>query len=312
VLGSNPAGRASILRLGPLGERRLSTRAVQLAALSIAWSVAICVHAAQPINGAAAQATAETKTLVGADAKRQSPLQVVDSGDSGATSLGAASSSSDPANFEGIWQPDYSAPKVQSAIGTSGALSTIDGSAPPYTADAANIFWHRVLMEQRGTPVANSASLYLPGIPVAGLALYLAPMDIIQTHEDLDILFEGGFAWSIHLNRGHPEKLSPTYQGDSVGHWEGATLVVDSTGFNTKTWLDPVGSPHSAALRFITRITKIDAGRKLEFVTTFDDPKMYSTPFTTHVTASWRPDLRIQEVEIENMRPENNSNLVYE
>ncbi len=300
------------MRPGQPGDRRLSTRVVEFAALLIAWSAAIPVHAAQPVNGSEAQAVPEPKPLAGADAKRQGPLQVVDPGDSSATAPDTAASSSDPANFEGIWQPDYSAPKVQSAIGTSGALSTIDGSAPPYTAEAANIFWHRVLMEQRGTPVANSASLYLPGIPVTGLALYLAPVDIIQTHDDLEILFEGGFAWSIHLNRGHPKNLRPTYHGDSVGRWEGATLVVDSTGFNTKTWLDPVGSPHSAALRFTTRITKIGAGRKLEFVTTFDDPTMYSTPFTTHVTASWRPDLRIQEVEIENMRPENNSNLVYE
>ena len=219
---------------------------------------------------------------------------------------------SEPASLEGIWQPDYSPPPVQSALGTNGAMSTIEGGLPPFTAEGANIFWHRVAMEQRGTPVANSAAQYLPGIPVTALGLFLGPMNITQNKDNVVILFEGGSLWHIRLNRGHPTKLTPTYRGDSVGHWEGATLVIDSTGFNTKTWLDSIGSPHSASLRFVTRVTRIRQGRQLEFLTTFDDPTMYSKPFTVRSTASWRPDLRMLEVEIENMRPENNANLVYE
>jgi hypothetical protein len=226
--------------------------------------------------------------------------------------LGAAPPSPDPANFEGIWKADFSEPLVSSALGTSGALTTIERSVPPYTAEGANIFWHRVLMEQRGTPVANSASLYLPSIPVNGLALFLSPMSIIQSKDDVVIFFEGGSMWRIHLNRTHQKDLKRTFQGHSVGRWEGATLVVDSTNFNTKTWLDSVGSPHSENLRFITRITKVNNGRKLEFLTTFDDSKMYSRPFTTRQTASWRPDMRMLEVEVENMRPENNANIVIE
>jgi hypothetical protein len=126
------------------------------------------------------------------------------------------------------------------------------------------------------------------------------------------ILFEGGGQWRIHLDRGHPRNLQPTYTGDSVGHWEGATLVVDSIGFNTKTWLDPIGSPHSTDLHFITRISKLQQARKLEFLTTFDDPKMYTKPFTIRTTASWAPQMRMLEVEIENTRPENNSQVVIE
>jgi hypothetical protein len=220
--------------------------------------------------------------------------------------------STEPGNFEGVWKADFAPPLVDSALGTSGSLVTIERTLPPYTAEGANIFWHRVLMEQRGTPVANSPSLYLPGIPMNALSLFLGPMTVIQNRDDFVIFFESGAMWRIHLNRALPKDLEPKFQGYSVGRWQGATLVVESTGFNTRTWLDSVGSPHSEELRFITRITKIDNGRKLEFLTTFDDPKMYSKPFTVRHTASWRPDLRMLEVEIENMRPENNANLVIE
>jgi len=220
--------------------------------------------------------------------------------------------SSEPRNFEGIWKPDYSPPLVQSALGTTGALVTIDGSVPPYSAEGANIFWHRVLMEQRGTPVANSASLYRPGIPLSALNLFLSPMCVVQTERELVILFEGGGLWHIHLDREHPRHLAPAYAGDSVGRWEGATLVVDSVGFNTKTWLDSVGSPHSTELHFITRISKLPQSRKLEYLTTFEDPKMYTRPFTVRSTASWAPQIRMLEVEIENTRPENNAQIVIE
>jgi hypothetical protein len=217
-----------------------------------------------------------------------------------------------PGDFEGVWKPDFTAPLVDSALGTSGSLVTIERTLPPYSAEGANKFWHRVMMEQRGTPVANTPSLYLPSIPLNAMNLFLSPMTILQNRQDFVIFFEAGAMWRIHLGAEHPRDLKPTFQGHSVGRWEGATLVVDSRGFGTRTWLDSVGSPHGKDLRFITRITKIDAGRKLEFLTTFDDPAHYTRPFTVRHTASWRPDLRMLEVEVENMRPENNTNLVIE
>jgi hypothetical protein len=263
-----------------------------------------------------AQSRAQTATPAPANAApppTQAPLVLERPETPEAEDLGdLPAPSSEPRNFEGIWKPDFMPPLVQSALGTTGALVTIEGSVPPYSVEGANIFWHRVLMEQRGTPVANSASLYRPGIPLSALNLYLSPMSVVQTERELVILFEAGPKWHIRLDRGHPSRLAPTYGGDSVGHWEGATLVVDSTGFNTKTWLDSVGSPHSTELRFITRISKLPQSRKLEFLTTFEDPKMYTRPFTIRSTASWTPELRMLEVEIENTRSENNEQLVIE
>lgn len=224
----------------------------------------------------------------------------------------AAQPSTDPRNFEGVWQPDFVPPLVQAGEGTSGALVTVEGAALPYSAKGSEIFWHRVKMEKAGTPVASSVSQYLPALPVYQLDLFLGMFNVIQDRNNLVVMFEDGSRWQIHLDREHPKDLTPTYKGDSVGRFEGATLVADSVGFNTRTWLDSVGSPHSKDLHLTTRIRKIQNGRKLEFLTTYTDPEMYTKPFTVRRTASFRPDGHLLESEIENLRPENNANLVYE
>jgi hypothetical protein len=273
--------------------------------IALSWLALVHTAAAQP-------APANAPTSAPTNAPNAAPL-VLDTGvPAEALADGLPAPSADPADFEGFWQPDLNPTPVQAALGTSGALTTIEGTMPPYNADGANLFWHRVLMEQRGTPVANSAAQYLPGLTVNILNLFLGVIDIVQNRDDVVMMFESGSQWRIHLNGKHPKALKPTYAGHSIGHWEGATLVIDVRGFNTKTWLDSIGSPHSADLRFITRVTKIQNGRKLEFLTTFDDPKMYSKPFTVRHTASWRPEMRPIEVEVENLRPENNASLVYE
>ena len=64
---------------------------------------------------------------------------------------------------------------------------------------------------------------------------------IVMLFEDL----ERGVMRTIYTNRGHKEKLEPTWMGDSVGHWEGDTLIVDTIGFNTDTWLNDAGAQHS-------------------------------------------------------------------
>jgi hypothetical protein len=62
----------------------------------------------------------------------------------------------------------------------------------------------------------------------------------------------------IHLDRKqHPANLLPTWNGDSIGHWEGDTLVVDTIGFNSKSWLNPAMGPHSEETHMIQRIQRL-------------------------------------------------------
>jgi hypothetical protein len=81
---------------------------------------------------------------------------------------------------------------------------------------------------------------YPPGMPYIYLQVF--PMEVMQTPKEVVELFEyDHFVRHIYIDGKHPEDLTPTYDGDSIGHWEGDTLVVDTIGLNGKIWLDRVG-----------------------------------------------------------------------
>jgi len=82
--------------------------------------------------------------------------------------------------------------------------------------------------------------------------------------------------------------------GYSVGHWEGETLVVESTGFNDRTWLDLTGHPHTEALHVTERFRRLDLGH-MQLHMTFDDPATYRTPWTIEVEVSLVPDTELLE-----------------
>jgi hypothetical protein len=86
----------------------------------------------------------------------------------------------------------------------------------------------------------------------------------------------------------------PFYNGHSVGHFEGDTLVVDSAGFNEKTFLDATGLPHDDQLKTTERIRKI-AGNQLEDVVTITDPTFYTKPFSARFVYNQRNDLRLED-----------------
>jgi hypothetical protein len=94
--------------------------------------------------------------------------------------------------------------------------------------------------------------------------------------------------------RGHPDDLEPTWQGHSIGKWEGDTLVVETIGFNDKTWLDPAGNPHTEMLRLTTRLRRIDLGH-LEVEVTFEDPGAYKKPWKTKGVAVLATNEEVQE-----------------
>ena len=97
------------------------------------------------------------------------------------------------------------------------------------------------------------------------------PTLLIQLMEDV------GAAHQIYLDgRGHPSDLEPTWLGHSIAKWEGDTLVVDTVGFNDKSWLFLV-IPHTEMLQVTHRIRRPDLGH-LEIETTYNDPGTFKTP----------------------------------
>lgn len=104
------------------------------------------------------------------------------------------------------------------------------------------------------------------------------PVEIVQTENRMAILFESNNIFHvIRMNEEHPEDLEPTWLGHSVARWEGDTLVVDTVGFNGKTYLDTAEHPMSDQMRMIERIRFIDPDH-LSYQVTFDDPKTYTEP----------------------------------
>jgi hypothetical protein len=117
-----------------------------------------------------------------------------------------------------------------------------------------------------------------PGVP----RIYMYPWEItfIQTPKIVYILYEYTKVWrAIYMDRDHPKDPDNNWMGDSIGKYEGDTFVIDTIGFNDKTWLDQTGHPHSDALHVIERFRRPDRD-KLELTVTIDDPKAYTKTFS--------------------------------
>jgi hypothetical protein len=106
-------------------------------------------------------------------------------------------------------------------------------------------------------------------------------IELVQVSAMIVMLFEDlshGMMRNIYLKRGHPARLEETWLGDSVGRWEGDTLMVDTVGFNDKTWLNEQGAHHSDALHLTERIHPVLRGQYLEYRMTAVDPKVLAKP----------------------------------
>jgi hypothetical protein len=130
------------------------------------------------------------------------------------------------------------------------------------------------------------------------------PIQIMQNPKYVALLYEQN-TWFhlIPIDKQHGNGV-PTWFGDSVGHWDGDTLVVDTINFNGRTRLDTIGHPHSDALHVIERFTRTDANH-IAYEVTIDDPKIFTKPWTNKRTFTQRTDWEIMEYSCE----ENNKDL---
>jgi hypothetical protein len=120
---------------------------------------------------------------------------------------------------------------------------------------------------------------------------------VVQTPGLIVIMLElnGGMTRQIYTDgRKLPVDPSPSWLGYSVGKWEGDTLVVDTVGFNDKGWLDVLGHPQSESMHLTERYHRRDFGH-MDIEVTFDDPKLYTRPFSIKLTHLLQPDTDILE-----------------
>jgi hypothetical protein len=110
--------------------------------------------------------------------------------------------------------------------------------------------------------------------------------------EDLErvFIFDIGGPHSYRIvymdGRPHPENLMPSYYGHSIGWWEGDTLVVDTVGFNERSWIDALGLVRTDQMHQIERFTRVDFDT-LHYDATIDDPGAYTAPWTAGSVFQW-------------------------
>ncbi len=155
--------------------------------------------------------------------------------------------------------------------------------------------WAQAIFQQRRETLAKDdpEGHCLPaGVP----RISPFPQKFVQTPTEVVILDEGNLHSfrQLLLDRGHPKDLDPLWMGDSVAKWDGDTLVVDTIGFNDKTWLNGQGLPHSDALHVVERYSRPDLGH-LEVQITMDDSKAFTQSHTFKRTYTLLPNWEIHE-----------------
>jgi hypothetical protein len=139
-------------------------------------------------------------------------------------------------------------------------------------------FWEKVQqLDQNGNNEDPSYSCMPLGVPRMG-----PPMKIVQTSKELILLYAGPQdTYRIVPMDGRPhtplQELDGTWKGESLGHWEGDTMVIDTIGFNDTSWLDIGGYFHSENMHVVERFTR--EGDTLRWQTTVEDPDVLIRPW---------------------------------
>jgi len=150
----------------------------------------------------------------------------------------------------------------------------------------------------RGVAVSDTNDPVYQCLPSGTPRIYAhpAPFEIVQTPERVLIMYE----W-MHLNRyiytdgrEHREGRPPSWMGESIGYWEGDTLVVETVNFNDRTWVDRRGLPHSEQLRVVERIRR-DSDSELVIDIMVEDPVAYTEPWSARRFFRSVDDWRLEE-----------------
>lgn len=155
-----------------------------------------------------------------------------------------------------------------------GGMSVVDGDTIPYRPEALD---RRDENREDWLNRDPEIKCYLPGVP---RATYLPhPFQILQSNSALFIAYEyAGAVRNVYLEDPGPA-LVQSWMGQSVGHWEGDTFVIEVTGLNDQTWFDRSGNYHSGALRVVERYTLTDPNMIMYSATVFDD-EVFTAPWT--------------------------------
>jgi hypothetical protein len=204
-------------------------------------------------------------------------------------------------------KPNLAAPPPRTADGKPDLSGLWTKVSPKYSRNiAADLTrddiqpWARALVDARredlGKDYMNVRCVPLgPGYTTAADSTGAEMMKIVQTPGLILILNPDLTYRQVFLDgRKLESSPNPNWMGYSVGHWDGDALVVESNGFNDRTWLDHDGHPHSEQLRTTERYRRRTFGT-LDVEVTFNDPGAYAKPWTVAVRAELAPDTEMIE-----------------
>jgi len=202
-------------------------------------------------------------------------------------------------------KPNLSAPAPKTADGKPD-LSGIWVTSPGYTGNIAKDLkpgdvsfrpWAEALYKHRQETLSREdpqARCVLSGVPRENVVPY--PFKILNTNGMIVILYEALHSYrQIFVDgRALPKDPNPTWMGYSIGHWEGDTLVVESSGFVDNNWLDNNGHPGTEALHLTERFRRRDFGH-IDLQITIDDSKAYTKPWAVNLQLTLTPDTELIE-----------------
>jgi hypothetical protein len=178
-------------------------------------------------------------------------------------------------DFSGVWVP----------------TSTLLPRDPSYQPWAQKIYDERRANKGKDDPERFC-------LPNGGVRVNPLPYKIVQRPETIALLWEGNthsYRRFFLDGRSHNLELEPeSWTGQSIGTWDGDTLVVDTVGFNDKTWLDSTGKPHSDAMHVVERYRRPDLGH-LDVELTIEDAKALTQPYTFTRSFTLAPAWELQE-----------------
>jgi hypothetical protein len=151
--------------------------------------------------------------------------------------------------------------------------------------------------ERKGNDNKDNPDALCEPLGLTQLHMHPQPRKIVQTPREIVVLYEANGNVRQILTDGRPlpkEDPTPWWYGYSIGHWDGDTLVVETTGFRDDVWLDVEGSPLTNTGKMTERWRRLKFGL-MQIDITIEDPKAYTKPFTVRVNHQLMPDTALME-----------------
>jgi hypothetical protein len=196
-----------------------------------------------------------------------------------------------PASGPGPVRQDPKYPRVTNedyrATGRQPTLAVADANSPilqPWVQEALRK--RNELVQSGKGGLSRNASCWPSGVP-AFLLHVIHPIFIIQSPKMVVMVWQGDHVVRrIHMTDKHSANVKPSWFGESIGHYEGDTLVVDTIGIDKRTFIDGFQTPHSEQLHTIERFRMTDGGKAMEVSLRVEDPGAFTMPWTA--AQRWR------------------------